>query len=161
MIDLRPLMDEIPLEVVSNVVNDVTAVELPSHPLPSQPEVRRAGMADQLPEDRALDEAANRSIAEAEVQNWFVKEREQFFTFNYYWDSPKEMQEYVEAEWSHSITIDEEAYEILKSHKFGRESFTEVIKKEMALAAYKDQMESLAKEFGLKLKRKRKHALPG
>ena len=115
MIDLRPLMDEIPLEVVSNVVNDVTAVELPSHPLPSQPEVRRAGMADQLPEDRALDEAANRSIAEAEVQNWFVKEREQFFTFNYYWDSPKEMQEYVEAEWSHSITIDEEAWQSIRS----------------------------------------------
>ena len=97
LIDLRPLVDDIPLEVVS------------------ASETRRAGLADQLPEDRANDEAASRSIAQAGAQDWFVKEREEFFPFNYYWDSPKEMQEYVEVEWSHSITIGEEAWRSVRS----------------------------------------------
>jgi hypothetical protein len=97
LIDLRPLVDDVPLEVVS------------------ASETRRAGTADQLPEDRANDEAAHRAIANAEAQNWFIKEREEFFPFNHYWDSPKEMQEYIEAEWSNSITVDEEVWRNVRS----------------------------------------------
>jgi hypothetical protein len=97
LIDLRPLMDDLPLEVVS------------------ASEVRHAGMADHFPEDRASDEAANRSMARVEAQNWFIKEREDFFIFNYYWDSPKDMQEFIEAEWSNYVAIDEGIWRNVRS----------------------------------------------
>jgi hypothetical protein len=97
LIDLRPLLEHAPVEVVS------------------ASETRIAGTVDQLPEDRASDEAADRAIARAEKQNWFLKEREEFFPFNYYWDSPKETQEYLEAEWSNSVTVDEEVWRNARS----------------------------------------------
>jgi hypothetical protein len=90
-------VDEVPLEVVSSS------------------ETRRAGTANQLPEDRAQDEAANRAIAEAASHNWFVKEHEEFFPFHYYWDSPREAQEYIEAEWSNSISVDEGVWQNVRS----------------------------------------------
>jgi hypothetical protein len=97
LIDLRPLADRLPVEVVS------------------ASETRRAGLVDQLPEDVAKDETANRSIAQAEERDWFTRELEEFFPFNYYWDSPKEMQEYVEGEWADFITIDEKVLQNARS----------------------------------------------
>ena len=97
LIDLRPLLDHAPIEVVS------------------ADETRLAGMVDQLPEDRASDDAANRAVSIAEAENWFVKEREEFFPFNFYWDSPKETQEYIEAEWSNSVTVDEDVWRNIRS----------------------------------------------
>ncbi|MEW6027866.1 MAG: hypothetical protein AB1554_00125 [Chloroflexota bacterium] len=97
LIDLRPLLEYAPLEVVS------------------ASETRLAGTADQLPDDRAGDEAANRAVAQVEGQDWFIKEREDFFPFNYYWDSPTEMQQYLEAEWSNSVTVDEEVWRNVRS----------------------------------------------
>ncbi len=97
LIDLRPLLEYAPVEIVS------------------ASETRLAGTADQLPDDRASDEAANRSIAKVEEQGWFTKEQEKFFPFNYYWDSPKEMQEHLEAEWSNSITVSEEVWRNIRS----------------------------------------------
>jgi len=44
-----------------------------------------------------------------------------------------------------TITIDDEAYAILKSHKSGKESFSEVIKKEMSLAGYLQELEDIIK----------------
>ncbi|MFZ5903040.1 MAG: hypothetical protein ACOYZ8_05780 [Chloroflexota bacterium] len=97
LIDLRPLLEYAPLEVVT------------------ASETRLAGTADQLPDDRAGDEAANRAVAQVEGQDWFIKEREDFFPFNYYWDSPTEMQQYLEAEWSNSVTVDEEVWRNVRS----------------------------------------------
>jgi len=97
LIDLRPLGDRAPVDVVSNR------------------ETRQAGNVSQLPEDLADDEAANESIAQAEEQNWFIKEREGFFPFYFYWDSPKEMQAYVEAEWANSVTIEEDEWKNIRS----------------------------------------------
>ena len=97
LIDLRPLLAHAPLEVVS------------------ASETRLAGTVDQLPEDRAGDDAADRALTHAEKQNWFIKEREEFFPFNYYWDSPKETQEYLEEEWSNSVTVMEEVWRSARS----------------------------------------------
>lgn len=97
LIDLRPLLAHAPIEVVSST------------------ETRLAGTADQLPDDRAGDESANRAIAQAEEQGWFIKEREEFFPFNYYWDSPKETQEYLETEWSNSVKVREEVWKNARS----------------------------------------------
>jgi predicted CopG family antitoxin len=62
-----------------------------------------------------------------------------------------------------TITIDDEAYKILSSHKFGRESFSEVIKKHMAEALMGDE---LLKALGFpaeppKRKSRRKHESAG
>ncbi|HUG34774.1 MAG TPA: hypothetical protein VMJ90_08390 [Anaerolineales bacterium] len=97
LIDLRPLLAHASIEVVS------------------ASETRLAGRVDQLPEDRAGDEAADRAITYAEKQGWFIKDREEFFPFNYYWDSPKETQEYLEAEWSNSVTVDEKVWRNARS----------------------------------------------
>ena len=92
LIDLRPFVDLSPVEVVSS----------------SPP--RLAGRVNQLPADRANDEAANTAIARAGEQNWFIREREAFFPFFYYWDTPEEMQAYVEAEWTDFVTVDGEVW---------------------------------------------------
>ncbi len=97
LIDLRPLADRWPVEVTS------------------RRESRKAGHVSDLPVGLQDDEAANRSIAQAAGQNWFIREREEFFPFFYYWDSPNEMQEYVEEEWEDFVTIDEEVWRNIRS----------------------------------------------
>jgi predicted CopG family antitoxin len=57
---------------------------------------------------------------------------------------------------SKTITIDDEAYKILKSHKFAKESFSEVVKKHMAMARWgKDLDAYLAEHIGPKRKKKK------
>ena len=97
LIDLRPLTDEIPIEVVS------------------AGESHRAGVVEQMPEDRLNDEAANRATEEAGTKRWFVKEAEKFFILHYTWTSPKEMQAYAKAEWSNYISIDEGTWQDVHS----------------------------------------------
>jgi len=97
LIDLRPIAYHAPVDVVSSR------------------ELRPAGNASQLPEDLADDEAANRSIKEAGDQNWFIKEREEFFPFYYYWDSPNEMQKYIEEDWEDYVTLDEDTWKNIRS----------------------------------------------
>jgi hypothetical protein len=97
LIDLRPLMDKSPVEVFSG-----------GEPHP-------AGVVNQLPEDIANDEAANTSIAKAVEQGRFIQERKDFFPLFYYWDSPEEMQAYVEEEWADFVTIPEEVWRNARS----------------------------------------------
>jgi hypothetical protein len=97
LIDLRPLSDEIPIEIVSDR------------------EINRAGMAAQMPEDRLNDEAANRATTEAESNHWFVKEAVNYFILHYTWASPTDMRAYVEAEWSEYAFIDEGTWQNIHS----------------------------------------------
>lgn len=92
LIDLRPLADHAPVAVISSR------------------ETHQAGHITQLPEDLADDEAANAAIAEATHRNWFTQVRQEFFPFFYYWDSPQEMQEYIEEEWADYITIPQDVW---------------------------------------------------
>jgi len=93
LIDLRPLMDLSPVEVVS--VSQT---------------INLAGVVNQLPEDIANDEAANKAIEKTAEQGWLILERRVFFPFSYYWDSPEEMQAYVEEEWADFVTIHESVW---------------------------------------------------
>jgi len=98
LIDIRPLVDLSPVEVVSGG-------EM----------FNLAGHVRQLPEDIANDEAANKSIAKAAEHNWFILERKEYFPFFYCWDSPEEMQEYIEDEWADFVTIHEEVWRNVRS----------------------------------------------
>ena len=90
MIDMRPLLNHWQIEVMS------------------ARELRETGRVQDFPIGLADDEAANRSAAEAEGKGWFVREQEELFSYLYSWDTPKEMEEWIEEEWHDFIGLDEE-----------------------------------------------------
>src|SRR5512135_2006818 len=92
MVDLRPLAAGWPVEVVS------------------RRERRRAGEVEDL--DAALqdDAAANQAMADAEAAGWYRRETEETFPFNYYWDSPEQMRDYMQEEWSDFASISEDTW---------------------------------------------------
>lgn len=97
LIDLRPLADNWPVEVASNR------------------EVRTTGRVDDMPVGIADDQAANNSIAQAAAEKLFIREQEEFFPFFYYWDSPKEMQAYIDDDWADFVSIDEAVWKNIRS----------------------------------------------
>ena len=90
MIDMRPLLNHWQIEVMS------------------ARELRETGRVQDFPIGLADDEAANRSVVEAEGKGWFVREQEELFSYLYSWDTPKEMEEWIEEEWHDFIGLDEE-----------------------------------------------------
>ena len=97
LIDLRPVEDNWLVEVAS------------------QEAVQVAGKLTDVPIGKADDEAAFRAMREVESRGWFVKEREQEFSFFYYWDTPSEMKEFMETEWEDFEKIEEDVYRAAQS----------------------------------------------
>jgi hypothetical protein len=97
LIDLRPLAGSWPIEVAS------------------AREAKEAGRVTDLEIGLEDDRAANESMAKAEAQGMFVREREEFFPFFYYWDSPNEMKEYIDESWSDYVTIDDATWRSIRS----------------------------------------------
>jgi len=97
LIDLRPLLDEWPLEVVT------------------MSDRQKAGRTVDLAEPLSDDRAANQAVSEIEKRRWFIREREENFPFNYYWDTPTDMQEYLDETWDDVIRVENETWEKLKS----------------------------------------------
>ncbi len=89
LIDLRPLAARWPVEVATGR-ESLEAGHIHDRP---------AGLED--------DEAANTAIQNTAKNGWFVLERQEYFPFFYYWDSPQEMQEYIEEEWDNFAAIEE------------------------------------------------------
>ena len=54
-------------------------------------------------------------MSEAIAQKWYTLERKDFFPFFYYWDSPNEMQEYIQEEWEDFARIDDEQWSSIRS----------------------------------------------
>ena len=97
LIDLRPILDQWPLEVVTTA------------------DRQKAGRAVDLAEPLSDDQAANQAVSEIERRSWFVREREENFPFNYYWDTPAEMREYLDETWDDVIHVEDETWKRLKS----------------------------------------------
>jgi hypothetical protein len=97
LIDLRPILSNWPVEIVSAREN------------------RETGRIQGLPLGLADDEAADQSITQAEQDGWFAREAEQFFLYHYSWDSPSEMEEWVAEEWHDFIQLDEESKRATRS----------------------------------------------
>ena len=97
LIDLRPLAGGWPIEVAS------------------AREIKEAGRAPDMPPVAEDDRAANQAIAQAAEQKWFVREREEFFPYFYYWDSPNEMKEYIDEDWEDFISMDEADWKNVRS----------------------------------------------
>lgn len=97
MIDLRPVSSRWPIEVIS-----ARGVRGIGHLQDHDPCIKD-------------DEAANRSMTRAEQQGWFIREAEDFFPMIYSWDTPSEMEKWIETEWSDSILLDEESKQATRS----------------------------------------------
>src|SRR4030095_1607610 len=90
LIDLRPLADNWPVEVVS------------------LREVKRTGRVLDLPEQTDGDIASNEAMREVERRGWFTREQEELFPYIYSWDTPSEMEEFVNDDWKDFIDLDDE-----------------------------------------------------
>jgi hypothetical protein len=92
LIDLRPLLDQWPLQVISENIRIETGrlIDL------------QAGLGD--------DEAANHAFKEASRRGWFITEDEQSYPLFYYWDSPEEMREHLKEDWGNFSQLEDQVY---------------------------------------------------
>lgn len=97
LIDLRPVEENWLVEVAS------------------QQKVQVAGQLTDMPIGKADDEAAFRAMHEVESRGWFVKEREEEFAFFYYWDTPSEMKDFMDAEWEDFEKLDDSVLKAAQS----------------------------------------------
>jgi len=97
LIDLRPVSSNWSVEVSSS-----TGYQL-------------AGRLNDMPIGLADDEAAFKAMREVESRRWYIKEKEEEFTFFYYWDTPSEMKEFMETEWENFEKMEEDVFEKTRS----------------------------------------------
>jgi hypothetical protein len=97
LIDMRPLGERWQIEVASTN------------------EFKETGRVIDLPEQVNGDIAANQAIKEAERRGWFAPDRDEFFPFFYSWDTPSEMEEFVEEDWADFVELSDEAKKATRS----------------------------------------------
>jgi hypothetical protein len=78
-------------------------------------EVSETGRMQDFSAGLADDEAANRAMTQAERAGWFVRDREDFFSYDYLWDTPREMEEWIADEWHDFIGMDDELKQATRS----------------------------------------------
>lgn len=83
LIDLRPLSDQWPIEILNG--NQATL----------------AGHLDDS-QDTDADTDANNALLRVEGSGLFIREREGAFTFHWYWDTLDEMLDYVKERWTNT-----------------------------------------------------------
>jgi len=97
LIDLRPLADNWRVEVVS------------------LREVKRTGRVEDLPEQINGDVASNETMLDVEKRGWFKREQEELFPFFYSWDTPSEMEEFVDDDWKDFVGLAEDTRQATRS----------------------------------------------
>ena len=73
------------------------------------------GRVDDLPEQVNGDMASNEAMREVESRGWFQREREEFFPLFYSWDTPSEMEEFVDNDWADFIGLSEKDRNVTRS----------------------------------------------
>ncbi len=97
LIDLRPLLNQWPIEV--SWIGGY----------------REAGRVTDLSEPLADDAAANAVLAGQTAVRGFDRDLEKAFPLFYYWDTPKEMQNYIDENWGDVISVDETVWAELRA----------------------------------------------
>jgi hypothetical protein len=87
LIDLRPVAARWPVEVVTSQ------------------DIYDAGRLEDLPTQLADDAASAEALEQAAQASMYTLERSDNFDFLDYWDTPQEMQDYIEQEWSDFISL--------------------------------------------------------
>ncbi len=93
LIDLRPVEDNWSVEVQS------------------ASNLQTAGFLTDMPVGKADDEAAFEAMCDVESRGWFTREQEQEFAFFYYWNTPSEMKEWIDAEWDDFEKLEQDVYQ--------------------------------------------------
>jgi hypothetical protein len=97
LIDLRPYDDRWPVEVSSSRAT------------------LTIGRLLDLESATASDTASDRAMAQIEAEGLLRRERQEFFPLYYYWDTPNEMQEFIETEWEGFNALDEQTVQAARS----------------------------------------------
>jgi hypothetical protein len=97
LIDMRPLGERWQIEVAS------------AH------EIRETGRVMDLPEQVNDDLAANEAMKEVESRGWYARDKEEFFPFLYSWDTPSEMEEFIEEDWADFIELSNDVKKATRS----------------------------------------------
>jgi hypothetical protein len=97
LIDMRPVEENWTVEIASST------------------DSRVAGLLTDMPVGVADDAAAFKAMGEAESHGWFKQEKEESFSFFYYWDTPSEMKEFLDEEWEDFEKLESDVYEAAKS----------------------------------------------
>jgi len=97
LIDLRPLADNWRVEVVS------------------LREIKRTGRVEDLPTQTNGDLAANEAMKAVEQRGWFRREQDELFPLFYSWDTPSEMEEFVDDDWQDFVGITEDTRRATRS----------------------------------------------
>jgi hypothetical protein len=97
LIDLRPVESNWSVEVSSSTGNQL------------------AGRLNDMPVGMADDKAAFQAMREVESRGWYIKDKEEEFSFFYYWDTPSEMKEFMETEWEDFKKMEEDVFQKTKS----------------------------------------------
>jgi len=97
LIDLRPFAEQWQIEVASTN------------------EFEETGRVLDLPEQVNGDIAANEAMKEVETRRWFTRDAEEFFPFFYSWDTPSEMEEFIEEDWADFINVSDETKKATRS----------------------------------------------
>lgn len=87
LIDMRPFAENWRVEVVSSRGFQGT------------------GWVDDLPAQVNGDIASNEAMREVEARRWFKREQEEFFSLFYSWDTPSEMEEFIDDDWAEFIGL--------------------------------------------------------
>ena len=97
LVDVRPVGEQWHVEVVSAKY------------------MQETGRVMDLPEQLEGDIAANEAIQQAESRGWFQRDHEEFFPFFYSWDTPSEMEEFIEEDWADFIDLSEQVKKATRS----------------------------------------------
>ena len=97
LIDLRPMLDRWRIEVIS------------------AREIKETGRVLDYTPGLEDDEAANQTFTQAEKDGWYIRDESEFFSYSYSWDTPKEMEEWIQEEWEGFIGLDEETKQATRS----------------------------------------------
>jgi hypothetical protein len=97
LIDVRPLADNWRVEVAS------------------LREIKRTGRVEDLPEQTNGDLASNAAMQDVEKRGWFKREQDELFPFFYSWDTPSEMEAFVDDDWSDFVGMTEDTRRATRS----------------------------------------------
>ena len=97
LIDMRPLGERWQIEVASS------------------DQVRETGRVLDLPAQLDGDRSANEAMKEAETRGWFVHDEEDTFPFFYSWDTPSDMEEFINDDWADFISLNDETRKATRS----------------------------------------------
>lgn len=97
LIDIRPLNDRWPVEVIS------------------ARGFQETGRAEDSPEPLHADMASNEAMQEVEARGWFRREQQDLFSFFYSWDTPSEMETFVAEDWSDFIELSDDVKKATRS----------------------------------------------